>query len=227
MVARCAVCGAENNVTKADEREPQGPPDFDTRPGEPLRGSLRTWVQQCSSCGYAADDIASANEDTAETVNSPQYREILNSVSVPEEAKPFLCYSLILERSHQPADAGWSALHAAWVCDDAAERFPGSVHAATLCRERAVDMWKRGKENGHAFSDDLASEFALVTDLYRRLGEFEHATVACAEGLDMEDVAPLLQQLFRRQKVLIEQRDMSCHSLRELLQSGSAATRNS
>ena len=66
------------------------------------------------------------------------------------------------------------------------------------------------------FGDDLPSEFALVADVYRRMGRLEHATVACTEGLDVEDVPPAIEALLRHQMVLIQQGDLSSHSLAEL-----------
>ena len=172
MLVRCAVCGADNDVTPAINPPATGPPDFDTRPGEPLRSTMRQWVYQCSNCGYASDDISTALSLATDVVRSDGYQQALVAPGLPSAALPLYCYSLILERSRQPADSGWAALHAAWACDDA-----GAIDGADKCRARAIQMWKRGKELGEAFGDDLASEFALVTDVYRRLGEFEHAIV--------------------------------------------------
>lgn len=210
--AVCAVCGSTVAVESLG-RLPDSvePPDFDTRPGEPLRSTLPWWVQMCAHCGYVADDISRASEDARTIVESEAYRSCLADGSLPETARRFLCYALLLEKLHQAADAGWSALHAAWACDDA-----GDSEAASRCRARAIELWQRGKQLGQLFCDDMASEFALVTDVYRRLGEFEHATVACAEGLDLEDLPPAIEAILRRQSVLIQQRDRNAHSMREL-----------
>lgn len=214
----CAVCGTPVSSTfEGPLPDSSEAPDFDTRPGEPLRGTLPRWVQSCEHCGYIADDISRASEDAADIVRSDSYRAYLHDESLPQAARRFLAYAFLLERSHQAADAGWSALHAAWACDDA-----GSDEGASRCRERAIELWQRGKQLGQLFCDDMASEFALVTDLYRRLGAFEHATVACAEGLDLEDLPPALEAILRRQSVLIQQRNRSAHSMRELLQHGDA-----
>lgn len=145
-------------------------------------------------------------------VRSEAYRNTLNDGAVPQTARSFLAYSLLLERMHQHADAGWSSLHAAWVCDDA-----GFDDMAARCRLRALELWQKGKAAGQQFSDDLVSEFALVTDVYRRTAQFEHATVACAEGLDIEDVPPAVEAMLRRQTVLIQNRDLAAHSMSELL----------
>ena len=61
-------------------------------------------------------------------------------------------------------------------------------------------------------------EYSLVTDLYRRTCLFEAAVVTCSEALDMEDLPPMLDQLLRREKALIDRKDHGRHSVRELLQ---------
>jgi hypothetical protein len=194
--------------------EQTGPPDFDTRPSEPERSLIRHWVRECPHCGYCADDLTSIHEGVEAIVRSPEYREQLENFDVPEIARRFLSYASILARLHHWADSGWTCLHAAWACDD--ER---AESCAINCRALAIDRWKRGKELGQNFADDLTSEFAIVTDLYRRMGEFEEATIACAEGLDLEDIPPVVEQMLRRQMVLIQRRDTACHSMAEL-QSG-------
>jgi len=140
------------------------------------------------------------------------YQAILADETLPHKARQFLCYACLLDKLREHADAGWSCLHAAWVCDDVEDSY-----AASRCRAQAIEYWKRGKHAGQAFCDDLASEYALVVDLHRRMGEFELALVTCSEALDMEDVAPVIEHVLRRQKSLIEQKDTGSHSLRELL----------
>jgi hypothetical protein len=209
----CAVCGSAVEVFSGSLPEPAEPPDFDTRPGEPLRSTLLQWIQSCPSCGYAAEDVSTAAEGAAAIVHSEDYRAILIDPVMPDGARPFICYAWLLDRLRQPADAGWSCLHAAWACDDA-----GAEPAAVLCRSQAVEYWKKGKLAGQSFADDMASEFALITDVHRRIGEFEHAQIACSEGLDVEDIPPVLEYILRRQLVFIQQRDTTVHSTREILQ---------
>ena len=145
-------------------------------------------------------------------VESTSYSEVLDDETRPAASRRFLAYAYLLHRLHQHGDAGWSCLHAAWVCDDLNES-----GAATLCRADAIEHWQRGKRAGQTFGDDLASEFALVTDVYRRMGEFENATVTCAEALDIDDLVPILERLLRRQMTLITARDTSAHNMKELL----------
>jgi hypothetical protein len=209
---KCAVCGNETaQAVRTPAATSGGPPDFDTRPGEADRAAISSWIAECERCGYCADDVTMFRPGVDQIVHSQDYRECNREPSLPAVARRFLCYGFILEKLHQWADAGWTCLHAAWACDDAG----GGEHAAA-CRAMAIDRWKRGKQMGQSFADDLPTEFALVTDLYRRIGAFEHATVACAEGLDIEDIPPAVEQMLRRQMVLIQRHDTACHSMSEL-----------
>lgn len=186
-------------------------PDFDTRPGEPVRSTIDMWVARCAGCGYCSADLTHIHEGGPALVYDERYRVLLNDQALPESARWFLCYALILENAGQFSDAGWSALHAGWVCDDARDNA-----AAARCRMRAIELWKNGKQAGQAFADDVGSEFALAADVFRRAGEFEHAIVACSEALDMEETPAHLKAVLLREKMFIERRDRSCHSLSEL-----------
>jgi hypothetical protein len=212
MSVTCAVCGFVTPVDSSALPDSAEPPDFDTRPGEPLRSTLPRWVQQCPACGYAAEDIGHAAGGVEQILRSSEFEDVRTNGTMPASARPFLCYAYLLDRLRQPGDAGWSCLHAAWACDDA-----GAADSAILCRTHAIELWRKGKEHGQAFGDDLASEFALATDVCRRAGQFEHATVACAEGLEVEDIPFVIEQILRRQMVLIQSRDTDCHNTRELL----------
>lgn len=207
----CAICRKVSRQFAPATVPDDAPPDFDTRPGPPWSATLETWIAQCPHCGYCGEDLSAALPGTAEIVNSAEYTERLASDSGPWLARRFACYALIVERAHQWADAGWVWLHAAWACDDAAEEA-----AASECRRTAIDRWKRAKELGEGFAEDLATEFALVTDLYRRIGDFENATVTCAEALDVEDIPLPIEHMLRRQITLIQRRDTARHSMMEL-----------
>jgi hypothetical protein len=155
--------------------------------------------------------LTRADERASEVVRSPEYQDILRS-GHESSSRKFLAYAYLLSKLYQHADAGWSALHAAWACDD-----ENAVDAARDCRRTAIQYWQRGKQTGQVFCDDLPSEFALITDIYRRIGEFEHATVTASEGLDLDDLPPALEAVLRRQLVLTQQRDTNIHSMRELV----------
>ncbi len=207
----CGNCGAETRYTflvHADELEP---PDLDTRPGEPLRSSLPFWMKRCPFCGYCADDIHTVHEDAGPVIDSEVYQAQLSDPRFPEKANEFICHALILERLGQYADAGWTSMHAAWTCDDGT-----FLEAAALCRQMALRAWNVGKHQGQAFHESHESEFLIVSDVHRRLGEFEHALTACNLGAEAEGLPDLLDHCFRLERSLIARKERGRGSLREL-----------
>ena len=136
----CGLCGLPSEQVTAGSPAPKNPPDFDTRPGEPLRSTLAEWVQRCPHCGYCADNIASIHDNAVHFVRGESYQQGLNDLNYPEKAREFLSYAAILAHVGQLADAGWSALHGAWACDDA-----GDAAAAIRCRARAIEYWQIGR----------------------------------------------------------------------------------
>jgi len=208
---RCAVCTATSEQLLADSETSFEPPDFDTRPGKPSRSSIIYWVQSCPDCGYCAHDISVASEGTSDYVRHKLYQAFRGNKVFPEKATQFLCYALILEQSGQLADAGWTALQAAWVCDDQKADEP-----ARSCRRRAIELWKRAKLNGQAFMDNLFEEFALVADVYRRCAEWDEARACVNECLECENLPQVVEALLRRELACIDRRDDSRHNMAEL-----------
>ncbi len=106
----CAVCGDVRLHTLVSSSNQLGPPDFDTRPAEMLRGTLLFWVMECLSCGYAAPGIQAADARAIPIVRSVEYQHFRSNPGVREDARRFACYAFLLEKIEQFADAGW-----AWV----------------------------------------------------------------------------------------------------------------
>ena len=204
----CGLCGSPSTqptATPADSREA---PDLDTRPGEPLRSTIRYWMQVCPECGYASSDISTIHELATDFIATPDYQRQRLDSSTPEPARPFLCHALILAHVKQYADAGWTALHAAWACDDAQDDI-----AAARARLKAIDYWKHGKRHAQPFVGELPEEFALATDVLRRAGKFEEALVTCTEGIGLEDLDPVILHILLFEKTLIQRRDGRRHGL--------------
>ncbi len=80
----------------------------------------------------------------------------------------------------------------------------------------AIAYWKLGKKSGQPFSENPWGEFAIITDVYRRTGQFEDARTACEEGLSEADLPEPVEAMLRRQMVLIQQGDAARHSMKEL-----------
>lgn len=210
-IVRCGNCGHENQVPMLFHAEEVEPPDLDTRPGEKLRSSIALWIARCESCGYCASDLSSIHELAGPVVDSAVYQSQLVDSRFPPKAAEFVCHALLLERTGQYADAGWTMLHAAWVCDDYSNH-----EAATLCRKGALRAWSAGKARGQSFHDAHSSEFLIVADVHRRMGEFEYALIACNEGMETEDLPELLDHCFRLERSLISRKETGRGSMRDL-----------
>lgn len=198
----CAVCGETSDRIILGSSNTIEPPDFDTRPGEMLRSTIGFWVVECPHCGYAAPDLEERPEGVSDIVRSEAYLA---------KKGPFLRHAFILEQLGHFAEAGWTALHAAWSADDAED-----ADAARACRALAIDLWKRGKAARQNFMNNPHEEFALAADVCRRMGAFDEALATCRAGLDGEGIPPLIEDLLRMEMTFIQNRDTACHSLAEL-----------
>jgi hypothetical protein len=208
---RCAVCTASSEQLIAEAEASFEPPDFDTRPGKPSRSSIIYWVQSCPDCGYCAHDLSVAAEETREFVRGAFYQAFHANKAYPGKATEFLSYALLLEHLGFWSDAGWTALHAAWVCDDLKQ----DEHAVN-CRRRAVELWKHAKRHGQDIMDNDFEEFALVCDIHRRSQEWDESRAAANEGLECDNLSSVVDALLRRELALIDRRDPACHNMREL-----------
>lgn len=168
-----------------------------------MRDTLNHWVQECSHCRYSAPDISQKIPGEVHSiVRSEAYQAI--------ECK-FQRLSWMLAQLGEFADAGWSALHAAWNADDSEDDA-----TARACRGLAIELWKKGKRDGQKFMPSREQEFALVTDLLRRRGEFVEARLTCIEGLNEPNLTPRIEDILRFELTLIGFGDTASHSLREL-----------
>lgn len=212
---RCGACGlaSDQYFNPAMPAESGDAPDLDTRPNGPLRATITFWMQRCGHCGYCASDVSTIHEQAVDLIATPAYQRRLLDESIPAKAREFLCHAMILTAVNQPADAGWTCLHAAWVCDDVRNE-----PAATQARGIAINCWRDAKLAGLDFGDDHAMESALIVDLQRRMGRFNDALITCTQafGEDDEHVHPLIEHLLRFEKTLIQKQDTGAYRLNDL-----------
>jgi len=206
---KCAVCGKSNKYNQIGSTNAFGSPDLDTRPPEMERSTIDMWVQTCPSCGYCAPDISKRLKKSLEVVRSDSYQQQLNNPEFPKLANAFLCFSLIQESAGEYAKAGWACIHAAWACDDA-----GSDAGAQKCRQKAVILLQKAKENGQRFAEQLGGEEALMVDLLRRSKQFELALKTCEDGLQ-KNPEKIISDILQFQKTLISRSDVACHTIAE------------
>ncbi|NLG19362.1 MAG: hypothetical protein GX556_18735 [Fibrobacter sp.] len=204
---KCYVCGKENRYPLVSLAfDTVGPHDLDGRSSHIRRSSVYLWVQRCISCGYCAMEIAEGNPEVRKIVRSPEYKHQLMDPAFPETANSFLCHSMIMQNQDEYADAGWSAVFAAWICDD-----NSFAESAIKCREKALLLFARAEELGQQFSDEKAVGKVYITDLFRRCGKFREAASICDSELEKPHPPHVLDMLYL-ERDLIEKGDTAAHS---------------
>ncbi|MEM8531682.1 MAG: DUF2225 domain-containing protein [Chloroflexota bacterium] len=207
----CAVCGEQSEQTVVGSSSSFGAPDLDGRPPALLRYTISYWVQRCPSCGYCAPRIAEPSVKATEVMGEVLYQTQLHNHRFPVVANSFLCAAFIQEQQEQLADAGWSCVYAAWVCDD--ER---NTSAAQQCRRKAIALLQQATDAGEQIYEDPEQAALLLTDLMRRAGEFAAAAVHCQQML-AQSLSPLVQHILTAQQALITRRDMAGYTVEEAI----------
>jgi len=207
---KCYVCGKNNRFPQSGPIVDIGTSrDLDGRPSGMGRSNIYMKLQRCVHCGYCSLEAAGGHESYPEIVKSGAYKAMLNSKEQSETANAYLCCSLLLRYSQSWSEAGWSALHAAWICDD--NKYGES---ALRCRKLALDFFTKTRESGVSFADSHDEEELLFIDILRRLGEFEKADKICAEMLDKTD-DETAKIILNYEKHLIEKQDARCHTFEQ------------
>lgn len=201
----CAICGTFSEQGEAGPAEELGNPDLDLRPPETMRSTIDLWIQRCPTCGYCSASIASSQPGMAEVVRSEVYQAQLQDSTLPAVANAFLCSAMLLDQAKQFARAGWMAVYAAWVCDDAQV-------AATACRKRAAELLQTARQRGQIISRQKGAAEALLIDLLRRSEQFTLALSICEDALK-EQFDDVMMSVLRFQKLLIGKRDTGCYTV--------------
>ncbi|MBP0494330.1 hypothetical protein [Roseomonas indoligenes] len=201
---RCAVCGTESRQSRFRPVPPEGAPDLDLRPGEPLRGTMAAWLQQCPHCGYVAPEIARAHPAVIEAVGTAPFRALIADATHPPLSRRFLAYAYVLEETGALHAAAEATLQAAWAADDA--RKP---ELARAWRGEAVALWRAGPP--------LDTEQTVrVVDALRRSENFEDAG-ATAEQLAASHPPEAVAGVIALEQRLIALRDSGRHTVASAL----------
>lgn len=209
VTVTCAVCGNEQTVTVIGSTNELGYGDLDCRPGEMLRSTMVHWVDRCDECGFCWDDLSSAPKDIDEILESEIYLDQLDNPDYPPLANEFLCESLIEEELEMYPEAAWSAIHAAWACDDEENE------CAVDCRLRAIDMIVIVMLDGLKLVDEHGADRLILTDLYRRTDQFELALVISDVGKLEVVPGDMMYLLYQYEELLINSEDTDAHDVGE------------
>ena len=200
----CAVCGTQSHQPPFRPKPPEQAPDLDLRPGEPVRGTMARWLQQCPHCGYAAPSIAKAHPAAAQAVAAAPFRALLAETTHPPLGRRFLAWAHVLEETGALHAAAEATLQAAWVADDL------DLHdLARSWRLEAVALWRHGPALD-------AEQTVRVVDALRRAGAFEDAETS-ALALQQADPPEAVLQVLALELRLISAQDMGRHTVASAL----------
>lgn len=207
----CALCGAKDKYRVLMSTNTMGSRDLDMRPPEMMRSTISFWVEKCSSCGYCAADIEKLLNNASETVTDSAYKAQLSNPNFPELANKFLSRMLIEDNAGEHKAAIYSAICAGWASDDANMPLAASV-ARELGIQRILAM---NAHNDHYVAQKGADEL-LISDMYRRNGEFEKAAQTIEKGLKLES-EEIIKTLLKFELALVEKRDTTAHTISEVI----------
>ena len=227
----CAVCGTVSEQDHLTSTNTMGPPDLDTRPAPMQRNTLAHVIQQCPTCGFCAPDLSEAPAAAQSIVATAAYLAQLHDEAVPALARTYRCWALICEGTREYHRAGWAALTAAWVCDDAAfqdnanaqrtdttfdPETNANMAAARACRRHAIAFFLTAREYEQTFMQQEGGEELLLTDLYRRCVEFALAAQAAERGLTKAN-EEVITNILRGQLAFVARHDVDAHTVPEAL----------
>jgi hypothetical protein len=193
---RCGVCGGPVRAPYHAPRRPEIGPDMDMRPGEPVRSTLRDWVQACGKCGAAAWDLTTLSPDARTVTESAPYRSL--SLEAAEDTLLFRRWAMICQAAGESGMAAEATLMGAWAADDGADM----AEAAKLRRDVAA-LWGNPA--------DLAIALRLL-DVLRRAGEFG-AVETQAQRLAGQDLDGFARAVVAFHRDSAAARDASRHLL--------------
>lgn len=219
----CYVCNSTNEYYEVSSTSTFGSSDLDTRPPQMERSTIDFWIEECPSCGYCAPDVSTGPWRISDILESKEYKKKAKKPSYPDLARKFLCWSTIQELLGEYCGAGWTALYAAWACDDAQ-----APEKAELCRKEAIRLLEKALDDGVSFAEQPGEEELVMVDLLRRSGQFEKAEVICKQGLAKVQDEIIKQGLVKMQdetikrallfeQILLESKDRECYTVEQAI----------
>jgi hypothetical protein len=198
----CTVCNTTSRYNLLGSTNSFGRPDLDTRPPEMMRSTMWLWVQECPHCGYVAKDISQPPHASAQLYCGEGGWRGISYPDYPELAVRFLKLADLQEGVGHTLEAAWSALRAAWSCDDV-----NDDARAIACRQRAIGYFARIVGWVHLFPKEPGAMEALLADIHRRAGDSDGAVHWADIGLERAPDSAISAVLyFQRAKAILQDR---------------------
>jgi|GEM_PF-5337031 len=132
-------------------------------------------LQYCEKCGYSAVNFPeSSPEEIRALVQSIPYQLQWSDESLPKLARVFLCKGILDVAKQRIVDAAYSALAAAWVCDERADET-----AAIWCRKLAAEYFRRYFSNNSRLDSAQQQILFHYVDVCRKAGLLQRARQLC------------------------------------------------
>lgn len=205
----CPVCGAINQPDRLLSTHSFGSPDLDLRPAPDMGRLLEYMVESCHACGYAASSLDNSPKGgTTGAMASPEWQALKARKGLPKLAATFKRAEIIASQSQDLLEAVWMALRAVWVADDSK-----SVITPTLRRE-AVSLIQQVMASGTTFVSQGGGNEAVISDLFRRAGDWDQAAIWAKRGLAVVDDA-VVTSVLKFELRLIGAQDGEVHQIEE------------
>ena len=208
----CSVCGTTESQSFLGSTSAFGSADLDTRPPELERSTLAQRIYRCSKCLYCSSDLTTCSEETVEIVQSSEYQDIVGNTSLPETASSFLALSFLSYRLQEYQAAAWSAISAAWICDD-----HGLAEDAISCRLKALELINEGLSGPEKLAHQEGASEAITIDLMRRAGLFEEAKQV-ATSINTSETDETIAKVIAFAIHLIDKRDDGIYTIKQALE---------
>lgn len=219
----CAACGEKSSQPWVASTSIWGGPDLDLRPA-PMQGCIiDAYIHHCPSCGYCSWSLDYLVCDSVRLIKkviaSESYRSQLSDTTLPEPARYYMCLTMIEEACENYAAAGWSALSAAWLCDDVENN-----DAAVRCRKRAAELWEKALKKGQKTVEEKGTGEIVMADVLRRAGEFDKAMEIANRGL-WKFPAAYIRKMLKFERKLARNRDTGRYNVDDVSGVGAASRR--
>jgi hypothetical protein len=164
-------------------------------------------VKMCPNCKYCYGDISTISNEGKRIIETVDYQNQIANTDFPNVANLFLCKSMILEAEENITQAAWSALHAAWCCDDSENQVQ-----ARICRTRAIELFQLANNIGEPIFEKGGEFVCLIVDLNRKCGNLSVARQLAELRLKLED-DELCRKILSLQKYLCKNKDLATYTI--------------
>lgn len=217
---RCVICDSVSEQNFVISTNTAFGPDLDLRPSLGDRSINYAYVHHCPHCSYCAyylsEPICEDLDRIKAVLASEVYQDAFTDSLLPEFARYFYCRALIEEGCLFYADGGWSAMRAAWECDDYAiwKDDTNARKGALGCRQKAVQLFTKAMAEGQEFATPQGAQEAVLADIMRRMADFEAALKMCKAGLKKQS-DKTVKAILIYQRELIRKKDTGIHTTEE------------